>query len=58
MNHAGLDASIRYTKVGHSDYAISLRNARLVGLIEDKPQPDDHVSKVKKSIPKVIFKFI
>lgn len=35
--HGGLDASTRFNKEDHSDYAKSIRNSRLVGLMEDIP---------------------
>ena len=51
MAHGGLDATARYDKVNHSDYAKSMRDTKLVGSIEDKPKPDGYDEKVRKLKP-------
>lgn len=39
LRHGGLDASAEFKKINHTPYAISLRDARLVGAITADPMP-------------------
>jgi len=40
IKNGGLDASESFKKAVHSDYAVSLRDARLVGVIESEERPE------------------
>jgi len=53
IKYSGLDATERFNQENHTDYARSLRDARLVGRIEDKPKPEGYDERIKKSKPKV-----
>ena len=39
VRHGGKDASDYFNKMNHSEYAKSLRDARIVGAITKDPQP-------------------
>lgn len=47
IKNGGLDATDQFNKVEHTDYAKSLRDARLVGEIESAPKPKDYDQKIK-----------
>ena len=49
VKHAGIDGTKKFKEANHSDYAISLRNARHVGKIVDTPMPIDYEEIIKKS---------
>ncbi len=47
VRSAGEDASAGFEQAGHSDYAVSLRDARLVGCIEQAPAPAGYSARVQ-----------
>ena len=49
-----MDASKKFTSINHSVYALSLRDARLVGIIEDGPVPVSYQEKMN-DIKKQVF---
>lgn len=53
VKHGGIDATKKFKDANHSDYAVSLRNARLIGKMENKPMPENYEANIKKSKPKV-----
>lgn len=46
--YSGLDATEKFEGVGHSEYAISLRNARHVGTIASKSYPEGYEEKMRQ----------
>jgi cytochrome b involved in lipid metabolism len=46
VEHGGRDATERFRKANHSDYAVSLRDMRLVGSIESGPKPSDYLDRL------------
>ncbi|CAK81155.1 unnamed protein product (macronuclear) [Paramecium tetraurelia] len=47
LKYGGLDGTQKFLEVNHSNYARSLRNARLVGTLTSDPQPSDYIKQVK-----------
>ena len=54
IQYGGMDASKKFTSINHSVYALSLRDARLVGIIEDGPVPVSYQEKMN-DIKKQVF---
>ena len=48
LRFSGLDGTTKFNAVNHSEYAKSIRDARRVGKIEDKPMPEGHAEKVQQ----------
>ena len=45
---SGLDASEKFHLAKHSEYAVSLRNARFVGKVDSPTYPEGYEDKIKK----------
>ncbi|CAK91615.1 unnamed protein product (macronuclear) [Paramecium tetraurelia] len=55
IKYGGLDGTQKFLEVNHSNYARSLRNARLVGTLTSDPQPNDYLKAVKSKKQKNNF---
>ncbi|EGR34326.1 succinate, putative [Ichthyophthirius multifiliis] len=48
LKYGGKDATQRFKSIGHTDYAISIRDQRKVGMIEQGEQPTEYQEWIKK----------
>lgn len=53
LQYGGMDATKKFASINHSVYALSLREPRLVGAIEDGPVPvsyQEKITEIKKQV--------